>query len=277
MSVYILAFFTALLLVIFFTPSLIKVAELKNLTDEPDEERKLHKRKIPTIGGIIIFAAMIFALSLWLSISFTDDAFVFAERFKDIKEAYEVLSNAERRKVYDFKNSNEYESSSSSSNISPEIELFISNKKVIHIGDKITFKWKTVNADVVILEPFGSVEPVGEITYKINNVNGDRIKFKLVAINSGFQIKIENEIIVNIITFGEIHNTVNQGVPEDNKFDFSHNKRKIFKSNKYLDYFFDFTVLMVSKLSLTIAFFLAVGLTVYILYIFFRIFIESRI
>lgn len=83
MSVYILAFFTALLLVIFFTPSLIKVAELKNLTDEPDEERKLHKRKIPTIGGIIIFAAMIFALSLWLSISFTDDAFVFAERFKD--------------------------------------------------------------------------------------------------------------------------------------------------------------------------------------------------
>jgi UDP-N-acetylmuramyl pentapeptide phosphotransferase/UDP-N-acetylglucosamine-1-phosphate transferase len=59
------------------------VAELKNLTDEPDEERKLHKRKIPTIGGIIIFAAMIFALSLWLSISFTDDAFVFAERFKD--------------------------------------------------------------------------------------------------------------------------------------------------------------------------------------------------
>lgn len=83
MSVYILAFFTALIIVIFFTPSLIKVAELKNLTDEPDEERKLHKRKIPTIGGIIIFAAMIFALSLWLSISFTDNALIFAERFKD--------------------------------------------------------------------------------------------------------------------------------------------------------------------------------------------------
>ncbi|MEY4111237.1 MAG: hypothetical protein RLZZ46_1593, partial [Bacteroidota bacterium] len=83
MSVYILAFFTALLIVIFFTPSLIKVAELKNLNDEPDAERKLHKKKVPTIGGIIIFAGTLFALSLWLSISFTDNALVFAERFRD--------------------------------------------------------------------------------------------------------------------------------------------------------------------------------------------------
>ena len=33
------------------------------------------------------------------------DAF-FAERFKDIQEAYEVLINLERRKIYDLKYSN---------------------------------------------------------------------------------------------------------------------------------------------------------------------------
>lgn len=47
------------------TPSLIKVAKLKHLVDMPGEDRKLHKRSVPTIGGIIIFSAIIFSYSLW--------------------------------------------------------------------------------------------------------------------------------------------------------------------------------------------------------------------
>jgi UDP-N-acetylmuramyl pentapeptide phosphotransferase/UDP-N-acetylglucosamine-1-phosphate transferase len=46
-------------------PSLIKVAHLKNLTDEPDDKRKLHKKKIPTIGGILIFAGTLFSYFVW--------------------------------------------------------------------------------------------------------------------------------------------------------------------------------------------------------------------
>ncbi|MCI5057319.1 MAG: undecaprenyl/decaprenyl-phosphate alpha-N-acetylglucosaminyl 1-phosphate transferase [Flavobacteriales bacterium] len=46
-------------------PSLIKVAHLKNLTDEPDDKRKLHKKKIPTIGGILIFAGTLFSYFIW--------------------------------------------------------------------------------------------------------------------------------------------------------------------------------------------------------------------
>lgn len=45
-------------------PSIIKVAELKHLFDEPDE-RKLHKSKVPTLGGLAIFAGMIFSLTFW--------------------------------------------------------------------------------------------------------------------------------------------------------------------------------------------------------------------
>jgi UDP-GlcNAc:undecaprenyl-phosphate/decaprenyl-phosphate GlcNAc-1-phosphate transferase len=61
----ILAFLTSFFVVLLVTPSLIKVAFLKRLFDEPGEARKLHKRVVPTIGGIIIFAATVFAVSLW--------------------------------------------------------------------------------------------------------------------------------------------------------------------------------------------------------------------
>ncbi|MDX1350334.1 MAG: MraY family glycosyltransferase [Putridiphycobacter sp.] len=62
---YVLAFLTALTVVVFATPSLIKVAKLKHLVDEPGDERKLHSRSIPTIGGVIIFSAFMFACFLW--------------------------------------------------------------------------------------------------------------------------------------------------------------------------------------------------------------------
>ena len=58
-------FLSAFFLVLIATPSLIKVAKLKHLVDEPSEERKLHRRSIPTIGGIMIFAGTIIGYSLW--------------------------------------------------------------------------------------------------------------------------------------------------------------------------------------------------------------------
>ncbi|MCH7534702.1 MAG: undecaprenyl/decaprenyl-phosphate alpha-N-acetylglucosaminyl 1-phosphate transferase [Bacteroidetes bacterium] len=61
----VLGFFTSFFVVLFIVPSLIKVAELKNLIDEPGDDRKLHSKRIPSIGGIIIFAATLFSYSLW--------------------------------------------------------------------------------------------------------------------------------------------------------------------------------------------------------------------
>ena len=60
-----LGFFTAFFVVLLATPSLIKVAKLKHLVDEPSEDRKLHTRSIPTIGGIVIFGALLFSYALW--------------------------------------------------------------------------------------------------------------------------------------------------------------------------------------------------------------------
>ena len=56
---------TAFFVVLLTMPSLIKVAKIKHLVDEPGDARKLHRRSVPTIGGIIIFSAIIFSFSLW--------------------------------------------------------------------------------------------------------------------------------------------------------------------------------------------------------------------
>ncbi|HEY0976158.1 MAG TPA: MraY family glycosyltransferase [Flavobacteriales bacterium] len=63
--ILLLGFFTAFVVVLFTMPSLIKVARRKHLVDEPKEDRKLHQRSIPTIGGILIFASILFSYSLW--------------------------------------------------------------------------------------------------------------------------------------------------------------------------------------------------------------------
>lgn len=58
-------FITSWFVVMISMPSLIKVANLKHLVDEPSESRKVHFRSVPTIGGIVIFGAIIFAYGLW--------------------------------------------------------------------------------------------------------------------------------------------------------------------------------------------------------------------
>lgn len=69
MVTLLLVFATSFFVVLYSTPPLIKVAILKRLFDEPGG-RKIHKRIIPTIGGVIIFAATLFSFSLWYKIDF---------------------------------------------------------------------------------------------------------------------------------------------------------------------------------------------------------------
>lgn len=83
MAILILVFFTAFSVVLYSTPALIKVAVLKRLIDVPSEDRKIHKRAIPTIGGVIIYASTLFSFSLWYNI---DDLHKFTEIYESVKE-----------------------------------------------------------------------------------------------------------------------------------------------------------------------------------------------
>jgi UDP-N-acetylmuramyl pentapeptide phosphotransferase/UDP-N-acetylglucosamine-1-phosphate transferase len=83
METLILVFLTSFIVVLYSTPALIKVAVLKRLMDAPGEERKIHKRSIPTIGGIIIYAGTLFAYALWYNI---DDMVYYDKIFQSVKE-----------------------------------------------------------------------------------------------------------------------------------------------------------------------------------------------
>ena len=51
---------------LFGMPTLIKVAKLKQLVDEPGEDRKVHHRSVPTIGGVMIFISVFFNVLFWV-------------------------------------------------------------------------------------------------------------------------------------------------------------------------------------------------------------------
>lgn len=55
---------TAFLITFLAIPSIIRVAIIKNLFDEPGE-RKSHKSSIPTLGGLAIFAGVVFSYTFW--------------------------------------------------------------------------------------------------------------------------------------------------------------------------------------------------------------------
>lgn len=68
----ILAFITAFLLTYWAIPSIISIAEKKNLMDEPGE-RRAHTRTTPSLGGIAIFAGTIFSIIMWTPFKYFGD------------------------------------------------------------------------------------------------------------------------------------------------------------------------------------------------------------
>lgn len=64
----ILSFITAFGITFFAIPSIIRIAEEKHLFDEPGE-RASHISKVPTLGGLAIFAGLLFAIIFWVPFS----------------------------------------------------------------------------------------------------------------------------------------------------------------------------------------------------------------
>ncbi len=62
---------TSFLITYFSIPVIIKVAKMKHLFDEP-EDRSSHSTKVPTLGGVSIFAAFIITISLYAKESYVD-------------------------------------------------------------------------------------------------------------------------------------------------------------------------------------------------------------
>lgn len=61
---FILAFMLSAIIVFYTIPPIIRVAKLKKLYDEPDGDRKLNKKVVPTLGGMAIFIGFVTAVVL---------------------------------------------------------------------------------------------------------------------------------------------------------------------------------------------------------------------
>ena len=66
------SFITAFIISFFAIPSIIKIAIAKNLYDEPDERRS-HTERTPSLGGIGIFAGLIFSITYWIPFDACDN------------------------------------------------------------------------------------------------------------------------------------------------------------------------------------------------------------
>lgn len=89
----------------------------------------------------------------------------FADRFREIQEAYEALSDTESRRIYNQK-FNHFQRSQKST-LPPKIKNFHANKTRAEKGEEITVYWQTYDADLVKITPFGLEKAQGERKFRI--------------------------------------------------------------------------------------------------------------
>lgn len=106
----------------------------------------------------------------------------FADRFREIQEAYETLSDKSRRYAYD--QNLESHQKSFRYTVPPSIKTFSANKIHAKKGEEIIITWQTQNADVVKVLPFGLEKAYGERAFKITEFRDGKFQILLHATNS---------------------------------------------------------------------------------------------
>jgi len=124
----------------------------------------------------------------------------FADRFREIQEAYEILSDKSKRLTYDQNLENHQKSFRY--NIPPAIKTFAANKIHAKKGEEIIINWQTNNADVVKVLPFGLEKPYGERIFKITEFKDGKFQLLLHATNS-----LLHKTVVQGITITEVFET----------------------------------------------------------------------
>ena len=123
----------------------------------------------------------------------------FAERFREIKEAYETLIDEDSRKIYNQRFGNFGRSLKSM--LPPKIRNFHADKVRAQKGDEVTVHWQTYDADLVKILPFGLEKPHGERKFRIKEFDSQvKFQFILHATNT-----LLNKTVVQGITISEVN------------------------------------------------------------------------
>lgn len=133
----------------------------------------------------------------------TDDQF-FADRFREVQEAYETLMDTERRRIYDQQLTSLQRSIKSRN--PPRIQNFNTSKSRAFLGEEITLNWQTYDADLVKIIPFGLEKSTGERRFKIKQFDENgQFQILLHATNTVLQ-----KTVVQGITITQVFDNENQ-------------------------------------------------------------------
>lgn len=124
----------------------------------------------------------------------------FADRFKEIQEAYNVLTTPQVRREYDVSRTAQG-NRGVQNNFVPVIEYFHSDSTSFEYNKTAMFTWKCYNADIVTLTPFGKVEIAGQKSYRIKDFENSHIKIMLIAKNTLIAKEVSSTITLENKTY----------------------------------------------------------------------------